>query len=124
VAFNVADERTFEAAHFRPFDFKGKEPLRGRAVRCVAWSANTEEIRPLEVRIAQLERALTALARQLPACTTLLSNPAPACSLPPRWSRRPPAMSPEQEGRACGIRAAGLNTPYPVSTSPRALRRD
>jgi transposase len=34
-----------------------------------------EEIRLLEVRIAQLERELTVLARQSPACTTLLSIP-------------------------------------------------
>ena len=34
-----------------------------------------EEIRLLEARIAQLERELTALARQSPACTTLLSIP-------------------------------------------------
>ncbi len=34
-----------------------------------------EEIRLLEVRIAQLERELTALARESPACTTLLSIP-------------------------------------------------
>lgn len=34
-----------------------------------------EEIRLLEVRIAQLERELTALARQSPACATLLSIP-------------------------------------------------
>jgi transposase len=34
-----------------------------------------EEVRLLEVRIAQLERELTALARQSPACTTLLSIP-------------------------------------------------
>ncbi|MCW5626853.1 MAG: IS110 family transposase [Burkholderiales bacterium] len=34
-----------------------------------------EEIRLLEARIAQLERALSALARQSPACTTLLSIP-------------------------------------------------
>jgi transposase len=34
-----------------------------------------EEIRLLEVRIAQLERELTALARQSPTCTTLLSIP-------------------------------------------------
>ncbi len=34
-----------------------------------------EEIRLLEVRIAQLERELTALARLSPACTTLLSIP-------------------------------------------------
>lgn len=34
-----------------------------------------EEIRLLEARIAQLEKELTALARQSPACTTLLSIP-------------------------------------------------
>ena len=34
-----------------------------------------EEIRLLEVRIAQLERELARLARQSPACTTLLSVP-------------------------------------------------
>ena len=34
-----------------------------------------EEIRLLEARIAQIERELTALARQSPACTTLLSIP-------------------------------------------------
>lgn len=34
-----------------------------------------EEIRLLEARIAQLERELTVLARQSPACTTLLSIP-------------------------------------------------
>ena len=34
-----------------------------------------EEVRLLEVRIAQLERELTALARQSAACTTLLSIP-------------------------------------------------
>jgi transposase len=34
-----------------------------------------EEIRLLEVRIAQLERELSTLARQSPACTTLLSIP-------------------------------------------------
>ena len=34
-----------------------------------------EEIRLLEARIAQLERELTALAKQSPACTTLLSIP-------------------------------------------------
>lgn len=34
-----------------------------------------EEIRLLEARIAQLEKELTVLARQSPACTTLLSIP-------------------------------------------------
>ena len=34
-----------------------------------------EEIRLLELRIAQLEKELTALARQSPACTELLTIP-------------------------------------------------
>ena len=34
-----------------------------------------EEVRLLEARISQLERELTLLARQSPACTTLLSIP-------------------------------------------------
>lgn len=34
-----------------------------------------EEIRLLEARMSQLERELTVLARQSPACTTLLSIP-------------------------------------------------
>ena len=34
-----------------------------------------EEIRLLELRISQLEKELTALAKQSPACTTLLSIP-------------------------------------------------
>jgi transposase len=34
-----------------------------------------EEVRCLEARVAQLERELTTLARQSPACTTLLSIP-------------------------------------------------
>jgi transposase len=40
-----------------------------------AMSLLVEEIRLLEVRIAPLERELTALARHSPACTTLLSVP-------------------------------------------------
>lgn len=43
VAFNVADERTFEAIYFRPFNFKAEEPMRGRSVQYVAWPANTWE---------------------------------------------------------------------------------
>jgi hypothetical protein len=43
VAFNVADERTFEAVYFRPFNFKAEEPMRGRSVQYVAWPANTWE---------------------------------------------------------------------------------
>lgn len=43
VAFNVADERAFEAVYFRPFNFKADEPMRGRAVQYVAWPGNTWE---------------------------------------------------------------------------------
>jgi hypothetical protein len=43
VAFNVIDEKTFEAIYFRPFNFKAEEPMRGRAVQYVAWPANTWE---------------------------------------------------------------------------------
>jgi transposase len=43
-------------------------------IRCTM-TLLVEEIRLLEVRIAQLERELTALARQSPACATLLSIP-------------------------------------------------
>jgi hypothetical protein len=43
VAFNVADEKTFEAIYFRPFNFKAEDPMRGRAVQYVAWPANTWE---------------------------------------------------------------------------------
>lgn len=38
-----------------------------------------EKIRMLEARIAQLERELAVLAKQSPACTTLLSIPRVAC---------------------------------------------
>jgi hypothetical protein len=43
VAFNVADEKTFEAVYFRPFNFKAEEPMRSRAVQYVAWPVNTWE---------------------------------------------------------------------------------
>ena len=43
VAFNVIDEKTFEAIYFRPFNFKAEEPFRGRAVQYIAWPANTWE---------------------------------------------------------------------------------
>src|SRR4051812_35562327 len=43
VAFNVVDEKTFEAVYFRPFNFKADEPFRGRAVQYIAWPANTWE---------------------------------------------------------------------------------
>jgi hypothetical protein len=43
VAFNVVDERTFEAVYFRPFNFRAEEPWRNRAVQYVAWPGNTWE---------------------------------------------------------------------------------
>ena len=43
VAFNVADEKTFEAVYFRPFNFRAEEPMRSRAVQYVAWPVNTWE---------------------------------------------------------------------------------
>lgn len=43
VAFNVVDEKTFEAVYFRPFNFKADEPFRKRAVQYIAWPANTWE---------------------------------------------------------------------------------
>lgn len=43
VAFNVIDEKTFEAIYFRPFNFKADEPMRGRAVQYIAWPVNTWE---------------------------------------------------------------------------------
>lgn len=43
VAFNVADERTFEAVYFRPFNFKAEEPFRLRAVQYIAWPEYTWE---------------------------------------------------------------------------------
>jgi hypothetical protein len=43
VAFNVVDEKTFEAVYFRPFNFKAEEPMRHRAVQYIAWPTNTWE---------------------------------------------------------------------------------
>jgi len=43
VAFNVVDEKTFEAIYFRPFNFRAEEPMRRRAVQYVAWPQNTWE---------------------------------------------------------------------------------
>ena len=43
VAFNVVDEKTFEAVYFRPFNFKAEEPRRNRAVQYIAWPTNTWE---------------------------------------------------------------------------------
>lgn len=43
VAFNVVDEKTFEAIYFRPFNFRAEEPMRRRAVQYIAWPRNTWE---------------------------------------------------------------------------------
>lgn len=43
VAFNVTDEKTFEAVYFRPFNFTAEEPMRSRSVQYVAWPVNTWE---------------------------------------------------------------------------------
>lgn len=37
VAFNIADEKTFEAVYFRPFNFEGPGESKGRAVQYIAW---------------------------------------------------------------------------------------
>ena len=37
IAFNVVDEKTFEAVYFRPFNFKAAGAFKGRAVQYVAW---------------------------------------------------------------------------------------
>jgi hypothetical protein len=37
VAFNVADEKTFEAVYFRPFNFKAEDEFQGRAIQYIAW---------------------------------------------------------------------------------------
>jgi len=43
VAFNVADEKTFEAVYFRPFNFRAEAPMHERAVQYISWPANTWE---------------------------------------------------------------------------------
>jgi len=43
VAFNVVDEKTFEAVYFRPFNFKAEDPVRNRSVQYIAWPASTWE---------------------------------------------------------------------------------
>ena len=43
VAFNVVDDKTFEAVYFRPFNFRAEEPMRNRAVQYIAWPTNTWE---------------------------------------------------------------------------------
>lgn len=57
VAFNVVDEKTFEAVYFRPFNFQADEPFRKRAVQYIAWPANTwEQLR--KNRAEQFENAV------------------------------------------------------------------
>lgn len=41
VAFNVVDQKTFEAVYFRPFNFKAEEPFRKRSVQYIALPENT-----------------------------------------------------------------------------------
>ncbi len=41
VAFNVADEKTFEAVYFRPFNFKADGVFKTRAVQYIAWPKYT-----------------------------------------------------------------------------------
>jgi hypothetical protein len=43
VAFNVSDQKTFEAVYFRPFNFKAGGEYKGRAVQYVAWPEFTWE---------------------------------------------------------------------------------
>jgi len=43
VAFNIVDEKTFEAVYFRPFNFKGEAPADTRAVQYIAWPGHTWE---------------------------------------------------------------------------------
>jgi hypothetical protein len=43
VAFNLADEKTFEAIYFRPFNFKAEGAFKDRAVQYIAWPENTWE---------------------------------------------------------------------------------
>lgn len=46
VVFNVVNEQTFEGIYFRPFNFRGSEPFRLRAVQYIAWPKHTwEELR-------------------------------------------------------------------------------
>lgn len=43
VAFNVTDERHFEAVYFRPFNFRAEPPIHARSVQYIAWPGNTWE---------------------------------------------------------------------------------
>ena len=75
-----------------------------------------EEIRLLEVRIAQLERESSALARESPACTTLSSIPGVGLADRRRpWWRRLPA-------RSATIATRGTSPPGSASR-PKSIRR-
>jgi len=43
VAFNVVNDKTFEAVYFRPFNFKAEDPIRNRSVQYIAWPTHTWE---------------------------------------------------------------------------------
>ncbi|HVS39171.1 MAG TPA: hypothetical protein VMS17_26675 [Gemmataceae bacterium] len=43
VAFNVTDEKTFEAVYFRPFNFRADGEFKSRAVQYIAWPEHTWE---------------------------------------------------------------------------------
>jgi hypothetical protein len=58
VAFNVIDDKTFEAVYFRPFNFKAEGEFRDRAVQYISWPANTwENLR--KHRTGQFENAVS-----------------------------------------------------------------
>ena len=58
VAFNVLDDKTFEAVYFRPFNFKAEVEFRDRAVQYISWPANTwENLR--KHRTGQFENAVS-----------------------------------------------------------------
>jgi hypothetical protein len=60
VAFNVADDKTFESVYFRPFNFKADPPFRDRAVQYIAWPAYTwEKLR--KERTGEFESAIHPL---------------------------------------------------------------
>ena len=58
VAFNVVDEKTFEAIYFRPFNFKADEPFGSRSVQYISWPKNTWE-RLRKNSPGQFERTVT-----------------------------------------------------------------
>jgi hypothetical protein len=46
VAFNVTDEKTFEAIYFRPFNFQANGEFKSRAIQYIAWPEHTwDELR-------------------------------------------------------------------------------